>query len=83
MNHRREKSRLRIERVTIGGSKAFKFEPWREFVASMDDIQVAYNLDGGDSAFMYFNGKKINDALTDNDRLLADIVYFASAWSGE
>ena len=77
------KYRIIVTGPNRNGSRAFKFEPWREFVASMDDIQVAYNLDGGDSAFMYFNGKKINDPLTDNDRLLADIVYFASAWSGE
>lgn len=77
------KYRVIVTGPNRNGSKAFKFEPWREFVASMDDIQVAYNLDGGDSAFLYFNGKKINDPLTDNDRLLADIVYFASAWSGE
>lgn len=64
------------------GSKAFKFDPWRDFVASFDDIQVAYNLDGGDSAFMYFNGRRINDPKSTNERLLADIIYFASAWPG-
>ena len=77
------KYRVIVTGPNRNGSKAFKFEPWREFVASMDDIQVAYNLDGGDSAFMCFNGIKINDPLTDNDRELADIIYFASAWPGE
>jgi len=65
------------------GSKAFKFEPWREFVASFDDIQVAYNLDGGDSAVLVFNNEKINDPENTNERPLADIVYFASAWPGD
>lgn len=64
------------------GSKAFKFEAWREFVASMDDIQVAYNLDGGDSAVLVFNFQKINDPENTNERPLSDIVYFASAWPG-
>ena len=65
------------------GSRAFLFERWRRFVASMDDIQVAYNLDGGDSAVMVFNGEKINDPGNENERPLADIIYFASAWPGE
>lgn len=64
------------------GSKAFKFEPWRDFVAGFDDIQVAYNLDGGDSAVLVFNNQKINDPQNDNERPLADIIYFASAWPG-
>jgi len=64
------------------GSKAFQFEPWREFVASMDDIQVAYNLDGGDSAVLVFNNRKINDPENENERPLSDIIYFASVWPG-
>jgi len=64
------------------GSKAFKFEAWRRFVAGMDDIQVAYNLDGGDSAVLVFNFQKINDPENRNERPLSDIVYFASAWPG-
>ena len=65
------------------GSRAFTFEPWRRFVAGMDDILVAYNLDGGDSAVMVFNGEKINDPLNENERPLADMIYFASAWPGD
>ena len=64
------------------GSKAFKFDSWRDFVASMDDVQVAYNLDGGDSAFLYFNGKKINNPEFENERMISDIIYFASVWPG-
>ncbi len=65
------------------GSKAFRFDEWRKFVAGMDDIQNAYNLDGGDSAVLVFNNKKINDPENTNERPLADIIYFASAWPGE
>ena len=65
------------------GSKAFKFEEWRTFVAGMDDIQCAYNLDGGDSAVLVFNNHKINDPENNNERQLADIIYFASAWPGD
>ena len=65
------------------GSRAFTFEPWRQFVAGMEDILVAYNLDGGDSAVMVFNGEKINDPGNENERPLADMIYFASAWPGE
>ena len=65
------------------GSKAFLFDEWKKFVADMDDVQNAYNLDGGDSAVLVFNNKKINDPQNDNERPLADIIYFASAWPGE
>ena len=65
------------------GSKAFKFEAWRKFIASMEDIQIAYNLDGGDSSVLVFNGVKINDPGNENERQLGDIIYFASAWPGD
>lgn len=65
------------------GSKAFRFDEWKNFVAGMDDIQNAYNLDGGDSAVLVFNNKKINDPENTNERPLADIIYFASAWPGD
>ena len=65
------------------GSKAFQFSAWRAFVASMPDIKIAYNLDGGDSAVLVFNNQKINDPENTNERPLADIIYFASAWPGE
>ena len=44
---------------------------------------TAYNLDGGDSTMMIFNGEKINDKLNENSRAISDIIYFASAWDGE
>ena len=61
------------------GSRALKFEQWREFVAKMTDLQVAYNLDGGDSAVLIFKNMKVNDPDNENERQLADIIYFASA----
>ena len=65
------------------GSRGFQFEDFRKYVAGMDDLLVAYNLDGGDSAVMVFNGEKINDPENDNERPLADIIYFASAYPGD
>lgn len=77
------KYRIIVSGPSKRGSKAFKFEAWRQYVASMSDIQVAYNLDGGDSAVLVFNNQKINDPNNNNERQLADIIYFASAWPGE
>ncbi|MBQ3156182.1 MAG: phosphodiester glycosidase family protein [Clostridia bacterium] len=44
---------------------------------------TAYNLDGGDSTIMVFNGEKINDKGNKNTRDISDIIYFASAWDGK
>ncbi|MBR2661827.1 MAG: phosphodiester glycosidase family protein [Clostridia bacterium] len=76
--------RLKYRVIVTGpnrrGSKAFNFDQWRAFVAGMDDIQVAYNLDGGHSAVLIFNFEKINDPENRNERPLSDIIYFASYW---
>ena len=77
------KYRIIVTGPSKRGSKAFLFDDWREFVAGMSDIKVAYNLDGGDSSVLVFNNKKINDPDNTNERPLADIIYFASAWPGE
>lgn len=45
--------------------------------------RTAYNLDGGDSTMMIFNGQKINDKENKNTRDISDLIYFASAWDGE
>lgn len=53
----------------------------REFadlVATLN-VRIAYNLDGGDSSFLYFNGKKVNEFGYQTERRLTDIIYFASA----
>ncbi|MCR5501039.1 MAG: phosphodiester glycosidase family protein, partial [Acetatifactor sp.] len=41
-------------------------------------VQTAYNLDGGGSSTMYFNGKVINNPTTNGrikERGVTDIVY--------
>ena len=53
----------------------------REFadlVASLG-VRCAYNLDGGDSTLLYFNGQRVNDFGSKSQRKLMDIIYFASA----
>jgi len=51
-----------------------------EFIASLG-VETAYNLDGGNSASMYFNGKKVNAIGNKDERRISDIIYFASAQS--
>ncbi len=47
-------------------------------LAAAQDVRVAYNLDGGDSSFLYFRGSKVNSPFG-STRKLQDIIYFASA----
>ena len=42
-------------------------------------VMNAYNLDGGNSTMMIFNGEKINDINNPKARDIADIIYFASS----
>jgi len=44
--------------------------------------QEAYNLDGGGTAAMYYNGEYFND-LAGSERAVSDIIYFASAVTEE
>ena len=50
-----------------------------DLVMSLGDVKQAYNLDGGNSAYMMFLGRKVNNT-EGGSRLLADIIYFASAY---
>ena len=43
---------------------------------------IAYNLDGGYSATLYFHGIRLNNQKNINFREVPDIFYFASAWNG-
>ncbi len=57
-------------------------------VTEFPDVLQAYNLDGGSSTTMIFrrgdtNWAKINAPQNRKKRLLGDIIYFASAYSGE
>lgn len=45
-----------------------------------EGVQTAYNLDGGNSCMMFFNGEKINDMESEYSREISDIIYFASAY---
>lgn len=60
-----------------GGHTGLTLPQLGEFIASQD-VQIAYNLDGGDSARMIFNGKQVNPK-TGDPRALWDMIYFASA----
>ena len=44
--------------------------------------QEAYNLDGGGTAAMYYNGEYFND-LAGSERAVSDIIYFATALTEE
>ncbi len=48
-----------------------------------EGAKVAYNLDGGYSTTLYFNGQRLNAQNRVNFRDIPDILYFASAWNGE
>ncbi len=64
------------------GSVGLNLEQFAELVASFN-VQNAYNLDGGSSATMVFDNKKINSPRNPKRRPLNDIIYFASAWQPE
>ena len=42
-------------------------------------VQTAYNLDGGDSTLLYFNGNRVNVKPNQGVRQLKDVIYFVSA----
>jgi len=49
-------------------------------LAEAEGVQTAYNLDGGDSTLLYFNGNRVNNSEKRSSlRQLHDIIYFASA----
>ena len=41
-------------------------------------VQTAYNLDGGGSTTMVFQGGKINALSTSKNRSVSNIIYFCS-----
>lgn len=61
------------------GSAGMDIQQFAEFVHSKG-VTTAYNLDGGDSCMMIFNGTKINDVRSRSTRDISDIVYFASSY---
>lgn len=53
-----------------------------DFIAyQFPECKVAYNLDGGGSTNVVINGEKIHK--TPGNRKISDILYFASAYTGE
>ena len=65
------------------GSVGMTLDQFTDLVASFEGIQNAYNLDGGSSCHVVFDGKKINAPLNPKRRPLCDMIYFASAWEAE
>lgn len=61
------------------GSTGMTLLEFAKLVAAQG-VQTAYNLDGGNSCMMFFNGVKINDTENTEGRKITDIVYFASAY---
>ena len=53
----------------------------QDFAALVSDqgVQTAYNLDGGDSVLLYFNGRIVNEKPSQGTRKLQDVIYFVSA----
>lgn len=69
------------------GSVGLTLDQFADFVFSFEGVENAYNLDGGVTTWMVFKqGKnsyaKINGT-NPKKRAIADILYFASAWTGE
>lgn len=63
------------------GNRGLTLPEITEYLLSMGDVQFAYNLDGGESAMLYYpfaEKSKINMKNTDI-RELWDIIYFATA----
>ena len=48
-------------------------------LVSQQGVQTAYNLDGGDSALVYFHGERLNAKPNQSMRKLQDVIYFVSA----
>lgn len=60
------------------GSEGMTIRQFAKLVYSCG-VQTAYNLDGGNSTMLIFNGEKLNDVDNPKARDIADIIYFASA----
>lgn len=60
------------------GSEGMTIRQFANLVHSLG-VTNAYNLDGGNSTMLVFNGEKLNDVDNPKARDIADIIYFASA----
>ena len=64
------------------GNQGMTMDQFADLV-QRQNVQIAYNLDGGDSSMFYFAGERINSYGNSSMRKLQDIIYFASAESRE
>lgn len=64
------------------GNSGMNLTEFAQLVYSLG-VETAYNLDGGDSTMLIFNGQKINDPKSPDTRDIADIIYFASAFGAK
>lgn len=64
------------------GSSGMTLRQFAELVATLG-VETAYNLDGGDSTMLIFDGEKLNDVTSTSTRSICDIIYFASAYEEE
>ncbi|MDO5143332.1 MAG: phosphodiester glycosidase family protein [bacterium] len=64
------------------GSKGMTLQRFARLCAEQG-VQTAYNMDGGDSTMLIFNGEKLNDITSNSTREISDIIYFASAYVPE
>ena len=67
------------------GSKGMTLEQFAQVVGGFEEIQNAYNLDGGSCAWMVFKKgdkqyEKINSPLNPKRRPISDIIYFCTAF---
>ena len=59
-------------------SRGMTLDEMAQYVMTLD-VTTAYNLDGGSSATLVFDGEKINSLDTGKTRAVSDILYFSSA----
>lgn len=64
------------------GSAGMTLRQFAELVGSLG-VECAYNLDGGDSTMLIFDGEKLNDKTSQSTRQICDIIYFASAYNAD
>ena len=62
-------------------STGMTMDEFADFVFSQGSVINAYNLDGGSSSCLVFNGSKLNGGR--KQREIVDILYFVSAWTGD
>ena len=64
------------------GSKGCTVAELAQFMYDQGCTQ-AYNLDGGNSALMYFHGENYSKKSVSAERSVSDIIYFSTGVSGE